>query len=87
MFGARDITLKTGGDILPFGLKVAGTRGTPLAPGPEQTLGVLSTAGLTRLHGGLSVGRADLGVVPKVRRVLLITETVWRGTLVTRGTV
>ena len=86
MFGARHITLKTRGDILSLGFKVAGTRGSSLAPGPELALRVLGTAGLTRLHGGLSVIGANLGVVPKVRRVLLITETVWRGALVTRGT-
>ena len=87
MFGARDITLKTRGDILPLGFKVAGPRGTALAPGPELTLGVCGTTSLAGVHGGLPVIRAHLGVVTKVSRVLLITETVGRGTLVTRGTV
>ena len=79
MFGARDITLQTRGDILPLGLKVAGARGTGLAPRPELTLGVGRTAGLTGRHGGLPVVRAHLGVVAEVGRVLLITETGGRG--------
>ena len=55
MFSPGHITLKTRGDILPLGLKIAGPGGTPLPPGPELALRVCRTAGLTGVHGGLPV--------------------------------
>ena len=87
MFGPGHITLKTRGDILPLGLKIAEPGGTALPPGPELALRVCRTAGLTGVHGGLPVIGAKLSVVTVVGRVLLITETVGRGPQVTRGAV
>ena len=87
MFSPGHIALKTRGDILPLGLKIAGPGGTPLPPGPELALRVCRTAGLTGLHGGLPVIGANLGVVAEVGRVLLITETVGRRAQVTREAV
>ena len=86
MFGARDITLKTRGDILSLGFKVAGTRGSSLAPGPELTGRVGCTALLAGGPAGLGVVGAHPGVVTKVGGVLLVTDTVRGGAEVTRGT-
>ena len=87
MFGARDVTLKIGSDVLSLSLEVARPGGRPPPPRPELAVGAGGAALLAGGPGGLGVVGAHLGVVAKVGGVLLVTETVGWGALVTRGTV